>query len=325
MDKANKIKKWSLLKFAKKVLLVILIIFILPISAIAAYEYLKVVEAPKYNPETMPLNYEVIGLGKKRLVFIHGLTGSKNYWKRGLEAINQTHKLLLIDLLGFGDSPKPNSEYSLDTQLKALEKIIIKEKFNDGQTVIVGHSMGSTITLALLAKHKDWFEGAVISGLPVYKDEKEFEEIMSSHAVFDRIVSSKYATLTCMLHPIFMNKLFKPDNLTDDVFKDAKKHNWQSFAYSLKEIIIQTDLYAITKKIKDEKIIFIHGDLDTSAPFQNAKKFAGTFTNAEFITVKNGDHQLFLKDPNIIWNAINRLHQTTIKNNEANNIILNEF
>lgn len=325
MDKANKIKKWTLLKFAKNVLFVILIVFILPISVIAGYEYFKVVNAPKYNPETMPLNYEVIGLGEKRLVFIHGLTGSKNYWKRDLEAINQTHKLLLIDLLGFGDSPKPNSDYSLDTQLKALEKIIIKEKFNDGQAIIVGHSMGSTIALALLAKHKNWFDGAIISGLPVYKDQEEFKEIMSGHAVFDRIASSKYATLTCMLHPIFMNKIFKPNNLTDDVFKDAEKHNWQSFANSLKEIVIQTDLYAIATEIKDEKIIFIHGDQDTSAPFQNAKRFAETFTNAEFITVKNGDHQLFLKDPNIIWKAINQFSNTTIKNNEVNNITLNEF
>ncbi len=148
---------------------------------------------------------------------------------------------------------------------------------------------------------------------------------MSGHAVFDRIASSKYATLTCMLHPIFMNKIFKPDNLTDDVFKDAEKHNWQSFANSLKEIVIQTDLYTIATEIKDKKIIFIHGDKDSSAPFQNAKRFAETFTNAEFITVKNGDHQLFLKDPNIIWKAINQFPNTTIKNNEVKNITLNEF
>jgi predicted alpha/beta hydrolase family esterase len=253
MTKTKKTNKSAILKFSK-ITLLLFIVFILPLSVIAGYEYFKVVNAPKYNPETMPLNYEVIGLGEKRLVFIHGLTGSMNYWKRDLEAINQTHKLLLIDLLGFGDSPKPNSDYSLDTQLKALEKVIIKEKFNDGQTIIVGHSMGSTIALALLAKHKNWFDGAVISGLPVYNNEKEFKEIMFGHAVFDRIVSSKYATLTCMLHPIFINKFFKPDNLTDDIFNDAEKHNWQSFSNSLKEIVIQTDLYAIAKEIKDEKI-----------------------------------------------------------------------
>ena len=324
MDKANKIKGY-LLKFAKKVLLIILIAFILPLSAIAGYEYFNVVNAPKYNPDTMPLNYEVIGLGGKKIVFIHGLTGSKNYWKKDIETINQTHKLLLIDLLGFGDSPKPNSDYSLDTQLKALEKVIINEKFNDGKTIIVGHSMGATIALALLAKHKSWFKGAIITGLPVYKDEKEFKEIMSGHAVFDRIASSKYATLTCMLHPIFMNKIFKPDNLTDDVFRDAGKHNWQSFANSLKEIVIRTDLYTIATEIKDEKIIFIHGNQDTSAPFKNAKKFAKTFTNAEFITIENGDHQLFLKDPNILWKAINQFPYTAKKTNDVNKVILNEF
>jgi pimeloyl-ACP methyl ester carboxylesterase len=312
MIKTIKTNRTSLLRFSRIALLVFFIVLILPAGVIAGYEYFKVVKAPEYNPETMPLNYEIIGLGKKKLIFIHGLTGSKNYWKRELKEINQTHKLLLIDLLGFGDSPKPNSDYSLDTQLKALEKVIIKEKFNDGQTIIVGHSMGSTISLALLARHKNWFDGAVISGLPVYKNEIEFKEIMSGHAVFDRIASSKFATLTCMLHPLFMNKIFKPDNLTDDVFKDAKKHNWQSFTNSLKEIVIQTDLYALSEVIKDEKIIFIHGDQDTSAPIQNAKRFAETFTNAEFIVVKNGDHQLFLKDPGIVWKAIHQFPYTAV-------------
>ena len=314
MTNTNEIKKRFLLKFSKIALLVIVIVFIFPISLVVGYEYIKVIKAPKYNSDTMPLNYEIKGFGKDKVLFIHGLTGSKNYWKRELGTINQTHKLLLIDLLGFGDSPKPNNDYKLDTQIKALEKVIIKEKFNDGQTLIVGHSMGSIISLALIAKHKNWFKGAVISGLPVFKDEKEFKELMSGHTFLDRIVSSKYASLFCMLHPFFMNELFKPDNLTTGVFRDAKKHTWQSFSNSLKEIVMKSNLYDMVTAIGDKKIVFIHGDQDISAPLINAKRFSEKLRNSEFITVKNGDHQLFLKDPNIIWKAINEFPHTTQKN-----------
>tara|TARA_R110000868_G_scaffold83058_5_gene234702 strand:+ start:15 stop:980 length:966 start_codon:yes stop_codon:yes gene_type:complete len=305
------------LKFGKMTLLIIFLVFIVPIGSIGGYEYFKVVNAPKYNPETMPLNYEIVGSGDKKLVFIHGLTGSKNYWKRELDRIGKTHQLLLIDLLGFGDSPKPNSDYSLDVQLNALEKIITKEHFSDGKTVIVGHSMGAIITLALLAEHNNWFDGGIITGLPVYKDKNEFREIMSGHAVFDRLAAGKYATLICMLHPIFMTNLFKPENLTDDVFEDAKKHTWQSYANSLDEIVIKPDLYAFSKAIKDKRIVFIHGNQDTSAPFENAKKFAKTISNAQFITVQDGDHQLFLKDPQLIWNAINQFKHSAVNINKT--------
>ena len=297
-------KKNRILKIGKMTLLIIFLLLFIPIGIIGGYEYFKVINAPKYNPETMPLNYEIVGSGNKKLVFIHGLTGSKNYWKSELETVSKTHQLLLVDLLGFGDSPKPNSEYSLNIQLNALEKIITKENFNDGNAVIVGHSMGAIISLALLAKHNNWFEGAVITGLPVYKDKNEFREIMSGHAVFDRLASGKYGTLICMLHPIFMTNYFKPKNLTDDVFEDAKKHTWQSYANSLNEVVIKTDLYSFSKAIKDKKVVFIHGTEDTSAPYKSAKEYAETFSNAEFITITGGDHQLFLKEPGIIWQAI---------------------
>ena len=306
-------------------LLIIFLLIILPIGIIGGNEYFKVINAPKYNPETMPLNYEIVGSGNKKLIFIHGLTGSKNYWKRELETVSNTHQLLLVDLLGFGDSPKPNNDYSLKTQLNALEKIITKENFNDGNTVIVGHSMGSIISLALLAEHSSWFESVIITGLPVYKDKNEFRKIMSGHGVFDRLVSGKNGTLICMLHPIFMTNFFKPNNLTDDVFEDAKKHTWQSYANSLNEIVIKPDLYAFSKAIKDKKIVFIHGTEDTSAPFESVKKYAETFTNAKFITVTGGDHQLFLKEPNLIWNVINQFPHTSITAKKENKIMANEF
>ena len=282
----------------------ILTIVVFSVTIITSYQYLRVTLAAPYTPASMPLNLEIVGSGDKDLVFIHGLTGSKNYWKRDLDAISGTHKLLLVDLLGFGDSPKPYSDYSLEMQVGALEAIISKEGFDGGRTVLVSHSMGTVIALALLEKHPDWFKGAIAIGTPVYRDMEEFNDIMSEHSLFDRLTANKYSKYLCLLHPIFMTRIFKPENLSDDVFADANKHTWQSYYNSLNEIILNTDLYTIAKNIGDKKIVFIHGDQDTTAPLDNAIKLANTISNSEFIKVNGGDHQLFIKDPNIVWNAV---------------------
>ncbi|MBI0398103.1 alpha/beta fold hydrolase [Cyclobacterium marinum] len=287
-----------------KMTLGILILVVLPIAIIAGYQYLQVVLAPPYTFEAMPSNFEILGSGEKNLVFIHGLTGSKNYWKRDLDAITNTHKILLVDLLGFGDSPKPNSDYRLEMQVGALEATISREGFDRSKTVLVAHSMGTVIALALLAKHPDWFKGAITIGTPVYKNMDEFKKIMSKHSLFDRLATNKYSKYLCLLHPIFMTRPFKPDNLSDEVFADAKKHNWQSYNNSLNEIILETDLYAIVRKIGDKKVVFIHGNQDTTAPMDNAIKLADTILNSKFLTINGGDHQLFLKDPNIVWKAV---------------------
>ena len=285
------------------VLITISVILVLFIS-VAGYQYLTVAIAPKYDPETMPLNYEVLGTGERNIVLIHGLAGSKNYWKRDLEQITGTYRLLLVDLLGFGDSPQPQSDYSLQTQLRALETIIAKEGLNDGNTLIAGHSMGAVISLVLFAKHPNWFDGAATIGLPVFESKEQFSEQMSEDSFFDKLAVGPYGKLFCTLHPLYIVKWFKPKNLTDDVFRDSKKHTWQSYYNSLNEVILKTDLSRLTRNIRDRKILFIQGTNDKLAPFANVENFAKYFTKAKLIEVQDGDHQLFLKEPFEVWKAV---------------------
>ena len=78
-----------IIKTGKRMLVFLLVVAVLFIS-IVGYQYLVVAVAPKYNPETMALNFEIVGSGDRNLVFIHGLTGSKNYWKRDLDTSSGT-------------------------------------------------------------------------------------------------------------------------------------------------------------------------------------------------------------------------------------------
>ncbi|WP_025663239.1 alpha/beta fold hydrolase [Aquimarina megaterium] len=284
--------------------LIISILFIFPVVAIASYQHYKISQQPAYDANKTLLNYEVVGSGENKLVLLHGLTGSLNYWKRELDHITKTHSLLLIDLLGFGDSPKPKSDYSLSSQLQAIELVLNKEGFNDGKTTIAGHSMGAIISLALLEKQPTWFKAGILIGIPVYKDADEFKKIMSTHSFVDRISASKFSKYVCMVHPIFMTHAFKPDNLTDDVYKDAKKHHWMSYYYSLTEVILKTNLHKIAKNTSDKKVLFIHGKKDTTAPFENAVRLSEVYKNSKVVPSSDGDHQFFLKEAEFVWNTI---------------------
>jgi len=107
-----------------------------------------------------------------------------------------------------------------------------------------------------------------------------------------------------------MNGLFKPANLTDQVFDDAKKHTWQSYDFSLNEIVLGTDLSGIARSAKDKKVVFIHGDSDQTAPIENARQLANIFSDAVFVTVPGGDHQFFLKQPQLVWDIIQKVDDT---------------
>ncbi|QHI36585.1 Lipase 3 [Kordia antarctica] len=286
------------------ILSIIIAFIIIPVIAIAGYQHYKIGQQPAYNANETLLNYEIVGSGENKLVLLHGLTGSLNYWKRDMDNITTTHKLLLVDLIGFGNSPKPKSDYSLSVQLRALEIILKKKGFNDGNIIIGGHSMGAIISLALLEKHPNWFKAGIFVSIPVYKDADEFKQVMSTHSFVDRISTSKLSKYICMIHPIFMSRAFKPNNLTDDVYEDAQKHHWQSYYYSLNEVILKTDVFALVKNIKDKDVLFIHGEKDTTAPLENALSLLKVFTNAKIVTSTEGDHQFFLQEADFVWQTI---------------------
>lgn len=69
------------------------------------------------------------------------------------EKVNHDYRLIAIDLLGFGKSPKPRDcLYTLKDHVEMIEKSVI-QPLQLGTFHLVAHSMGCIIALALAAKY----------------------------------------------------------------------------------------------------------------------------------------------------------------------------
>ena len=287
---------------------------IIALAGVGIHGYLKGVMAPPYDSKKMTLNYERIGNGPKKMILLHGLTGSLKYWKAGLGELPDysSHSLLLIDLLGFGDSPKPNSKYDLKEHLEAIEKVIKKEGFYDGNVMVVGHSLGSILAVGLVGEHPDWFQHLAIIGLPNYSGKEAIKTELGKASLFDGVsVDSKYK-FVCFFHPLYMTEWFRPNNIPKDIFKDAGKHTWVSYYRTLDNVIIDTDLRELASRIKDKKILLIHGEKDAAAPIENVEVLLPIFTNSKFERLTNADHHVYLASPAKVWALIDdfeKVHQ----------------
>lgn len=286
---------------------------IIAFAGVGIHGYLNGVMAPPYDPENMTLNYERMGNGPKKIILLHGLTGSSKYWKKGLGDLPDSCSLLLIDLLGFGDSPKPNSKYDLEEHLGAIEKVIKKEGFDTGEAVVVGHSLGAILTIGLVGRHPDWFQSLAVIGLPNYSGKEAIKTKFGKASLWDGVsVDSRYK-FVCFFHPLYMTEWFRPKNIPKDVFKDAGKHTWVSYYHTLDEVIINTDLQELASRIKDKRILFIHGEKDAAAAIENVEALFPIFTNAEFERLPDADHHVFLTDPAKVWALIAPLFSTDKK------------
>ncbi len=78
--------------------------------------------------------------GKKAILFLHGASSSKNIWKNQYNIAIKGHKNIFVDLLGYGESDKPDAGYNLLNWIEGIRSILENEKVD--KVSIVAHSNG---------------------------------------------------------------------------------------------------------------------------------------------------------------------------------------
>jgi pimeloyl-ACP methyl ester carboxylesterase len=125
------------------------------------------------------VHYESYGEGREAVVFIHGWTCDLTFW-RAQAPVYGTHRSLLIDLPGHGQSDMPKVPYPVEYFARSIEAVM-RDAGVDRAT-LVGHSLGGPIAYTFLrlypAKTKalvlvDALVSAPASGAAVLKAQKE--------------------------------------------------------------------------------------------------------------------------------------------------------
>jgi len=101
------------------------------------------------NTPAGPLRLAVMDMGKGRpVLLLHGFATSSFTWQAIAPELAKSHRVLAVDLRGFGASDKPlDDHYSIFDQADAIAALIEQENLKD--LTVVGHSFGGGITLAL--------------------------------------------------------------------------------------------------------------------------------------------------------------------------------
>lgn len=282
------------------------------LAILGAWTYWREARAPLFDPATTTLHFVEIGHGPRKMILIHGLAGSARYWTGRVASLQPDHSLLIPDLLGFGQSPKPRARYGLDDHLAALETLVTRRGFDTGRALIVGHSLGAVIALGMASRHPTGFDGAVLIGMPVFRDRAEAVARLGQHSVFFRGMLER-GGLTRVSHYVralwrwrWLAPLF---GLPADVYLDAMDHTWNSLTGTLDEAILGTDYGALMAVAAELPLLFIHGQDDGVAPIAGARALAGQWPNARFIAVSGADHQLLLKEPETVWSLVRTFEQ----------------
>ncbi|WP_228852796.1 alpha/beta fold hydrolase [Aegicerativicinus sediminis] len=113
------------------------------------------------------IHYWVHGEGPA-LVFLHGFLEDMSIWKDLSETLTSKYKVILIDLLGHGDTGSVADVHTMDLMAEAvlalLEGLTIKE------AIVLGHSMGGYVTLAFADNYPEKVRGICLINSTALED-----------------------------------------------------------------------------------------------------------------------------------------------------------
>ena len=102
------------------------------------------------------------------IVLLHCYACSLRWWDRLAPLLTPTHRVIRVDLLGFGGSEKPASGYSVDDQAQLVAGAL--NKLGVQGAVVVGQSMGSAMAVSLAEQSSQLVDRVVDMSLAADND-----------------------------------------------------------------------------------------------------------------------------------------------------------
>jgi pimeloyl-ACP methyl ester carboxylesterase len=116
-----------------------------------------------------PVNVIELGEGPP-IVFVHGLSGSWPNWLEQLPVFARDHRVIAMDLPGFGHSPMPSEGITISLYARILESLL--ETLGVSAATVVGNSMGGFVSAELAIAFPQRVERMVLisaAGLSTYR------------------------------------------------------------------------------------------------------------------------------------------------------------
>jgi pimeloyl-ACP methyl ester carboxylesterase len=116
------------------------------------------------------INTIVLGEGPP-IVFIHGLSGSWQNWLEQVPVLAREHRVVTLDLPGFGGSPMPVGEITISRYARLLDGLL--DQLGIDAAAVVGNSMGGFIGAELAIAFPQRVERLVLisaAGISTYAD-----------------------------------------------------------------------------------------------------------------------------------------------------------
>lgn len=267
-----------------------------------------------YDKKKQTINYERVGSGENKILFIHGFGASRKSFYDIIPFFDETFELYLIDLVGFGDSkPNLNFEFTPQNQAKAVYDFIQEKKLEN--LIIIGHSYGGGVALILLQltemNKKNFISNMILLDPAAYPQEFPFFISILRIPIVSKIlldIASEHFQAKFILEHLFWDdSKVTPERIERYAEYYEKNYNKYAILETAKKII-PLNFGEIQKNIKRSTTptLIIWGNRDPVIPKGNVLRLNKELSNSQLVILEEVGHVVHEEKPKEVFFEIMR-------------------
>lgn len=247
----------------------------------------------KTSFQNVDLHWHRLGNGPA-LVLLHGFTEDHRVWLHLSAALSKHYTLLLPDLHGSGGSGWPTAGSSMEKMAEAVAAILDAEKIESA--VVVGHSMGGYVALALAEAYPEKCAGLGLFCSHPFADDD------TKKANRDRIIELIRKKGNGEFINTFIPGLFAPANLgamadTIKMLSDINRSfSPEAHIMQLQAMRIRPDRSGFMQKWPKPMLV-VAGEADPILPYAAVLKAAALAPITVFHGIASAGHMVHYEKP----------------------------
>ena len=210
------------------------------------------------------------------LVLLHGFCESGNMWNYFAEKLSDNFRVICPDLPGFGDSPISGDRITLEEVAVQLEEWMEENHIFD--PIVIGHSLGGYVTLALLELMGNRIKAVGLFHSTAFPDDEEKKGMRNRTITFLK-KNGVEKFVTSFVPPLFPEK--RREELSAEIesaIEDAKRSSLDGLIAYAGAMRDRKDRLEILKNFARPKLL-IAGTEDSAVKIEASRAQQDAFSH----------------------------------------------
>lgn len=217
------------------------------------------------------------------IILIHGFCETHEIWSGFDNELAQYGRVISIDLPGFGNSPLPSTPFTIDAIAHIILTWLKESQVKD--PVLVGHSLGGYVVLAMAALDPQYCQQLVLFHSSIYADTEEKKA--NRDKVIDFVTNNGVAPFIQTFVPsLFYNKVHPELEWVRSISATTSLKTLVEYTRAMRDRPSREEFF----KIYQGNSLIIAGEKDEIIPLEVSKKMSSTGLKSDFLCLKDTGH-----------------------------------